>query len=266
MKYTWLAAAASVAFIASGVVAQAQDNPSRDEKPGAERSETRPAAAPRAAAPKAERRDTAQTEERKDERAAPKEERRSEPMKPGAEPKADERAKKAEEGERTRTGAAEDRKRTGAAEDRTRTGATEDRTRTGAAEDRTPTGAAEDRSRTGAAEGHGEPRVMGKVQTSTEHATRVSEILMRNSQSENVDVDINVGVRVPDSVTIYPLPEEVLTIAPEYQGYDYFVDNGEVVFVAPETHEIVGAIEYGGATASVSESINVAGARPCPVN
>jgi hypothetical protein len=98
---------------------------------------------------------------------------------------------------------------------------------------------------------HGQPRVIGKARISDEHATRLREVLQGHGAREHAGIDIDVGVRVPDSVTVYPLPAEVIAIAPEYRGYDYFIDdNDEVVFVSPDTHEIVGAIEYEGRAAA----------------
>ena len=47
------------------------------------------------------------------------------------------------------------------------------------------------------------------------HATRVSESLRREARPERVNVDIRVGVRVPESVQIRPLPQEVIAIVPE---------------------------------------------------
>ena len=76
-------------------------------------------------------------------------------------------------------------------------------------------------------EAHGQPRVIGNVKSSQEHATRLREALRGHGQREHAGIDINVGVRVPDGVTVYPLPAEVIAIAPEYRGYDYFVDDND---------------------------------------
>jgi hypothetical protein len=81
---------------------------------------------------------------------------------------------------------------------------------------------------------------------------------------EHVGVNIRVGERIPESVTVRPLPPDVVELVPEYRGYDYFIDSDdEIVFVAPQTHEIVGMIDYEGRAASTDET-RVSGARPCP--
>ncbi len=293
MKYSLLITVAAAALVTSGIATQAQENPRHEEKPGAARTEARPAEAPKAESREMPR--AAQMNERKEEGAAPnaasKETKEKElpraaqseqPKKPGtenetpkrmAEPSRQEKSSndRAAQSNEERTGqrsaerpAERPSPRTGAADERQQQGE-----RTGAAEQRNSPRAGADegrnKERAGAAEGRGQPKVAGKVQTSQEHATRMTELLMRNSRSEKVDIDINVGVRVPDSITIRPLPSEVLLFAPEYRGYDYFISNDEVVFVAPDLHEIVGTIEYEGRAAAVDETTHVAGARPCPV-
>ena len=123
-----------------------------------------------------------------------------------------------------------------------------------------------DRNAPRTAEHRGPARVKGNIKVSSEHATRISEILSRNARRSNVNVNIRVGERVPEGVEIEPLPTEVIALAPEYRGYDYFVENDEIVFVSPESHEIVGSIDYDeGRAASEETTTRVAGARPCPV-
>jgi len=264
MKYTLLTAVASAALMASGVLTQAQENPRHDERPGAEKSEVRPMASPKAQQREAPR--AAQVDQRQDDSAAPRAEPREAPRAAqmdqrndqGAVPRRAAEPNQAQERkpvERAQNGAERpDQRSAERPEQRPRVGATD-----------------EQRTRTGATERRGEPRVVGRVQTSPENASRVTDILTRNAQSENVNIDINVGVRVPESVTVYPVPDDVLAFAPEYEGYDYFIDNGEVVFVAPDSHEIVAAIDYEGRAAAVDQGTNVdetprvAGARPCPV-
>ena len=72
-------------------------------------------------------------------------------------------------------------------------------------------------------------------------------------------MSVRVGERIHGNIEVRPLPPEVVAIAPDYQGYDYFVgSDDEIVFVSPKSHEIVGMIDYG-------DNQQLAGARPCPV-
>jgi len=248
MKIKLLAAAAAIAIIASGVVATAQENPKHDQRPAAERVEPKmaPKAEPGAKAAEGERREQPRAEGATNNQAP----RTGEAQRTDA-PKAEqtERRNAQDQGAEPRRNDAE---RQGAPRDERRVGENPD-TRNA------PKTAQHDAA-------HGQPRVIGNVKSSEEHATRLREMLQGHGEREHAGIDINVGVRVPDGVSVYPLPAEVIAIAPEYRGYDYFIDdNDEVVFVSPETHQIVGAIEYEGRAASDEPTVNVAGARPCPV-
>lgn len=64
------------------------------------------------------------------------------------------------------------------------------------------------------------------------HVTRIN----RN----DIDVDINVGIVVPHTITLAPLPVAIIDVVPEYRGYDYFVlADGTIVIVDPGSYEIV---------------------------
>ena len=276
MKSKFLAAAASIAFIASGVVAHGQEAQKHEERPAAERAAPNAGATHEQAVPRA-----AQAEPRRDETkganpAARAEGERAEPKAaerpraaeaPGQERKAEEK-RPAAEGKRTAepNGEKSPAARTGANEQERnapRTGAKEeDRNapRTGANEQqRDAPGAAERK------EARGPARVEGNVKMSTEHATRVSQSLLREGHREHSNVRVRVGERVPEGVRYLPLPEDVVAIVPEYRGYDYFVDeDDEIVFVSPGTHEVVGMIDDEGRAASDDTYTRVPASRPCP--
>jgi hypothetical protein len=59
----------------------------------------------------------------------------------------------------------------------------------------------------------------------------------------NVNFNVSVGTRVPTDVHFYPLPEQVVTIYPEWRGYDFILVDGRYVILEPDTHEIVYIIE-----------------------
>jgi hypothetical protein len=59
----------------------------------------------------------------------------------------------------------------------------------------------------------------------------------------NVNFSISVGTRVPRDVRFNPLPEEVVTIYPEWRGYEFILVNDQIVVVDPRTFEIVAVIE-----------------------
>ena len=65
----------------------------------------------------------------------------------------------------------------------------------------------------------------------------------RIEEVNNVNVELNVGARVPTSVRFYPLPPRIVEIYPEWRGYEVIRVRGRYVIVRPQTHEIVYIIE-----------------------
>jgi len=123
-----------------------------------------------------------------------------------------------------------------------------------------------DETRTG--EAHAAPRVTGNLHVSQETTTRISKELI-GTHTENVNITINVGVALPETVEFYPLPSDIVELAPEYQGYDYFVANDEIVFVQQSSRMVVGTIEVAADTANagaVGQTVAVTRPKPCPVD
>jgi len=52
-------------------------------------------------------------------------------------------------------------------------------------------------------------------------------------------VTYQVGARVPDTVELYSIPQEVAVEVPAVRSYKYMVVNGRVVLVDPATSEVV---------------------------
>lgn len=76
----------------------------------------------------------------------------------------------------------------------------------------------------------GEQRTKIKASFHHEHVRPVAHI----------DFDINVGVAIPTTIVLNPLPADVVAIVPAYEGYEYFVaPNGVIVIVDPGTLQIV---------------------------
>jgi hypothetical protein len=59
----------------------------------------------------------------------------------------------------------------------------------------------------------------------------------------NVNFSISVGAHVPRNVGFHPLPAEIVTIYPEWRGYEFFLVNNQIVVVNPRTLEIVDVID-----------------------
>ena len=59
----------------------------------------------------------------------------------------------------------------------------------------------------------------------------------------NVNFNVSVGVAIPATVHVHPLPARVVTIYPEWSGYDFILVNGRYIILRPQTREIVYIIE-----------------------
>jgi Protein of unknown function (DUF1236) len=59
----------------------------------------------------------------------------------------------------------------------------------------------------------------------------------------NVNFNVAVGTRVPASVRFYPVPASVVTLYPEWRGYQFILVGSRYIIVEPETHEIVYIID-----------------------
>ncbi len=59
----------------------------------------------------------------------------------------------------------------------------------------------------------------------------------------NVNFSISVGTHVPRTVAFHPLPAEVVTVYPDWRGYEFFLVNDQLVVVNPRTLEIVAVLD-----------------------
>jgi Protein of unknown function (DUF1236) len=80
------------------------------------------------------------------------------------------------------------------------------------------------------------------VQLSQDQRTKIKDIVVRDRNVARVDkpdFNIGVGVTVPRTVHVAVLPPEVVTIVPEYRGFDYVVVGDQLLIIDPHTLEIV---------------------------
>ena len=81
---------------------------------------------------------------------------------------------------------------------------------------------------------------------STDQRTRITTIIRNEHVSPvtSVDFPVSVGTRVPrERVSLRALPSEVVSVYPEWRGYEFFVVHNQIVVVDPRTLEIVDVIE-----------------------
>ena len=80
---------------------------------------------------------------------------------------------------------------------------------------------------------------------STEQRTKITTVIrdQRIAPVNNVNFAISIGTRVPREVSFHPLPAEVVTVYPEWRGYEFFLVRDQIIVVDPRTLEIVAVLE-----------------------
>ncbi len=90
----------------------------------------------------------------------------------------------------------------------------------------------------------GQGAAAGSANLSTEQRTKITSIIRQHKISPtHLNVSVSVGTRVPTNVHFYPLPVEVISVYPEWRGYEYILVGDQIVIVDPRTHEIVAIVE-----------------------
>jgi hypothetical protein len=105
-------------------------------------------------------------------------------------------------------------------------------------QERNSTTATESRSQTTGQAGAGS-------KLSTEQRTRITTVIRDQHVAPvtNVNFSVSIGTRVPREIGFHPLPTEIVTIYPEWRGYEFFLVRDEIIVVDPRTLEIVAVLE-----------------------
>jgi hypothetical protein len=80
------------------------------------------------------------------------------------------------------------------------------------------------------------------VQLSQDQRTKIKDVVVRDRNAARIgsaNFNVSVGVAVPRTVHVAVLPPEVVTIVPEYRGFDYVVVGDQLLIIDPDTMEIV---------------------------
>jgi hypothetical protein len=83
-----------------------------------------------------------------------------------------------------------------------------------------------------------EPLQLTPVQRRTIYRTIVRERVVPARQT----VEYRVGARVPESVQLYPVPQDVAVEVPAVRPHKYMVVNDHVVLIDPATGEVVAEV------------------------
>jgi len=79
---------------------------------------------------------------------------------------------------------------------------------------------------------------------SSEQQTKISTVIksQRVAPVTNVNFSVSVGTLVTQDVRFHTLPSEVVTIYPQWRGYNFILVREEIVIIDPNTFEIVAVI------------------------
>jgi hypothetical protein len=83
------------------------------------------------------------------------------------------------------------------------------------------------------------------VNLSAEQRTKIHQVIVSDRSAprvSRVDFQLNVGVAVPRSVKLAPVPTTIVEIQPSWRGFEYFLVGEEIVIVNPRTMEIVAVV------------------------
>jgi hypothetical protein len=59
----------------------------------------------------------------------------------------------------------------------------------------------------------------------------------------NVNFSISVGTRVPRDVSFHPLPAEIVTLYPDWRGYEFILVRDQILVIDPSSLEIVAVLD-----------------------
>jgi hypothetical protein len=76
---------------------------------------------------------------------------------------------------------------------------------------------------------------------SGEQRTKITTVI-RNQHVAPV-TNVNFSTRVPRDVSFHPLPAEIVTIYPDWRGYEFILVNGQIVVIDPQSFEIVAVLD-----------------------
>jgi hypothetical protein len=110
-------------------------------------------------------------------------------------------------------------------------------------------GAQEDNTKSGAnANEHNASKANGSrgasVQLSQTQRTKIQAVIGHSSTARvtNVNFNVAVGVAIPRTVHVEVVPEDIVEVVPQFEGFDYIIVGDNILIIDPDTLEIVDII------------------------
>ncbi|MCW5691491.1 MAG: DUF1236 domain-containing protein [Pseudolabrys sp.] len=83
-----------------------------------------------------------------------------------------------------------------------------------------------------------------RANLTTEQRSKITTVIKKQKvEPVKLDIEVRVGTRIPQHVRYYPLPAEVVTIYPQWRGFDYIVVGDTIIVIDPGTREIVAVLD-----------------------
>ena len=97
----------------------------------------------------------------------------------------------------------------------------------------------------GGAEGKTVGQAGAGAKLSTEQRTKITTVIkqQRVAPVTNVNFSVSVGTRVTRDVSFHPLPAEIVTIYPDWRGYEFILVRDQIVVIDPSSLEIVAVLD-----------------------
>lgn len=86
------------------------------------------------------------------------------------------------------------------------------------------------------------PATTGSITIAPEQRTVIHKQLS-TTKPVTMQEKVTVGWTVPQTVELQPVPETIVSDVPSVKGYRYFVSEGHVVLVEPQSRKVVTIIE-----------------------
>jgi hypothetical protein len=80
---------------------------------------------------------------------------------------------------------------------------------------------------------------------SGEQRTKITTVIREQHVQPvtNVNFSISVGTRVPRDVAFHPLPAEIVTLYPDWRGYEFVLVRDQILVIDPQNFEIVAVLD-----------------------
>jgi hypothetical protein len=82
------------------------------------------------------------------------------------------------------------------------------------------------------------------VQLSQTQRTKIQAVIGHSSAARvtNVNFNVEVGVAIPRTVHVEVLPQDIVEIVPQFEGFEYIIVGDNILIIDPDTLEIVDII------------------------